>query len=76
MDGDVANIDTDDAEMNARIDVKWHKISLLKHHSNHQQRYPFLCKVMKAIFVSFHANADCEHIFSVVQNLKQSSDHL
>ena len=29
-DADVANIDTDDAEMNARIDVKWPKISLLK----------------------------------------------
>ena len=49
-----------------RPDTQWHLMNQLKD-GNGRLKYPLLCRVMLAILCTFHSNADCEPLFSLVK---------
>ena len=54
-----------------RIDLQWHQISEMTNDIGGGKKYPLLSKIMKAVLVIFHSNADCERVFSVVGKNKR-----
>lgn len=51
------------------VDQQWHLIGQLKD-LNMNTKYPSLSRLMTAVLLIFHSNADCERVFSFVTKAK------
>ena len=69
LEGQFLNYQIDELPKCGRVDVFWHSISTMKD-ENGQFKCNILAKVMLAILIIFHSNADSECVFSLVTKNK------